>query len=88
MEEAHGVATDLAAGSFAGAAGIVVGQPLDTVKVRMQTSTSNCFSRFSAVAADILRHEGVFGFFKGIMPPMLGAAAYTVRCFLRVGKNY
>lgn len=63
---------DFISGAFAGMVSTFIAHPLDTVKVRFQlASTSdqitlrNCFS-------DIYRHEGVRGFFKGVMSPMLG----------------
>ena len=63
---------DFVAGAFSGAMGCLVGQPMDTVKVRMQTLTGLSSSRATAsvVAMETLRHEGIRGFFRGLTPPM------------------
>ena len=63
---------DFVAGAFSGAMGCLVGQPMDTVKVRMQTLTGLSSSRATAsvVAMETLRHEGVRGFFRGLTSPM------------------
>ncbi|KAL4613118.1 solute carrier family 25 member 47 [Arapaima gigas] len=59
---------DFIAGSVGGALGVVVGYPLDTVKVRIQTqreftSVWNCVYR-------TCKHEGVRGFYKGMSMPV------------------
>ncbi|EDO40203.1 predicted protein, partial [Nematostella vectensis] len=61
------------AGWFGGCAGVIVGQPLDTVKVRMQAtgklpgnkqlSSWKCFT-------GIIKNESVFGLFKGMASPL------------------
>mmetsp|Transcript_478 Transcript_478/g.1156 ORF Transcript_478/g.1156 Transcript_478/m.1156 type:complete len:294 (-) Transcript_478:619-1500(-) len=78
------LAQDLLAGSIAGGVGIVVGHPLDTLKVRLQSAHSNV-SALSVVSAT-LRGEGVAGLFKGIMSPVIGQVAYTSLSF--AGYNY
>ena len=58
-------------GCVGGMAGVVVGQPLDTIKVRLQTQTgmykgiTNCY-------LTILKKEGAKGLFKGMTSPLLG----------------
>ncbi|XP_019622490.1 PREDICTED: mitochondrial basic amino acids transporter-like [Branchiostoma belcheri] len=68
------MALDFVAGCFGGAAGVVVGHPFDTVKVRLQTQSTNkplyrgtlhCF-------AEIVRKETAFGLFKGMTSPLIG----------------
>ncbi|XP_033115923.1 mitochondrial basic amino acids transporter-like [Anneissia japonica] len=70
------MAHDFIAGCFGGAAGVLVGHPFDTVKVRLQAQSYqnprysgiiNCFST-------IVRKESVFGLFKGMSSPLLGLA--------------
>ncbi|XP_032398810.1 solute carrier family 25 member 47-A [Etheostoma spectabile] len=60
--------SDFVSGSFAGACGVVVGYPLDTVKVRIQTQTQ--FTGLWQCAAATLSKEGVHGFFKGMSLPL------------------
>ncbi|XP_072295924.1 mitochondrial basic amino acids transporter-like [Eucyclogobius newberryi] len=65
---------DFLAGCIGGAAGVLVGHPFDTVKVRLQVQcvdrplyrgTFHCFQ-------SIIRQESVFGLYKGIGSPMMG----------------
>lgn len=65
---------DFLAGCIGGAAGVLVGHPFDTVKVRLQVQsvdkplyrgTFHCFQ-------SIVRQESVFGLYKGIGSPMMG----------------
>ena len=55
-------ARDLCAGTLGACAGIVVGQPLDTVRVRMQASSAPL--GMIACIANTARHEGPAAFFK------------------------
>ncbi|XP_046387559.1 mitochondrial basic amino acids transporter-like [Ischnura elegans] len=70
------MALDFAAGCLGGCAGVLVGHPLDTIKVRLQTQdfrnpqykgTYDCFKT-------ILRTEKVAGLYKGMSSPMAGVA--------------
>ncbi|KAJ8409097.1 hypothetical protein AAFF_G00241180 [Aldrovandia affinis] len=59
---------DFVAGSVGGAVGVVVGYPIDTVKVRIQTQR-----RFTGVwhcFRSTWKTEGVYGFFKGVSVPV------------------
>ncbi|XP_034006609.1 mitochondrial basic amino acids transporter [Trematomus bernacchii] len=65
---------DFVAGCIGGAAGVLVGHPFDTVKVRLQVQsvdkplyrgTFHCFQ-------SIIRQETLFGLYKGIGSPMMG----------------
>lgn len=65
---------DFLAGCLGGAAGVLVGHPFDTVKVRLQVQnvdkplyrgTFHCFQ-------SIVRQESAFGLYKGIGSPMMG----------------
>ncbi|KAI4801491.1 hypothetical protein KUCAC02_019386 [Chaenocephalus aceratus] len=65
---------DFFAGCIGGAAGVLVGHPFDTVKVRLQVQsvdkplyrgTFHCFQ-------SIIRQETLFGLYKGIGSPMMG----------------
>ncbi|XP_026198012.1 solute carrier family 25 member 47-A [Anabas testudineus] len=59
---------DFVSGSFAGACGVVVGYPLDTVKVRIQTQKQ--FTGIWQCAVATFSKEGVHGFFKGMSFPI------------------
>ncbi|XP_045917374.1 solute carrier family 25 member 47-A [Micropterus dolomieu] len=59
---------DFVSGSFAGACGVAVGYPLDTVKVRIQTQKQ--FTGIWQCAAATFSKEGVHGFFKGMSLPI------------------
>ncbi|XP_049613452.1 solute carrier family 25 member 47-A [Syngnathus scovelli] len=59
---------DFVCGSLAGACGMTVGYPLDTVKVRIQTQRQ--FTGIWQCIATTFSKEGVHGFFKGMSLPM------------------
>ncbi|EFA06681.1 solute carrier family 25 member 45 [Tribolium castaneum] len=58
---------DFIAGWFGGICGVVVGHPLDTIKVRQQNFGTKLFVAISRT----FRHEGIPGFFKGMLCPVL-----------------
>ncbi|KAK4111546.1 mitochondrial carrier [Canariomyces notabilis] len=66
-------AKDLFSGAAGGIAQVLIGQPFDIVKVRLQTSTVYP-SAFSA-ATSIWKHEGPLAFYKGTLTPLLGIGA-------------
>ncbi|XP_067422479.1 solute carrier family 25 member 48 [Emydura macquarii macquarii] len=66
---------DFVAGWIGGAASVIVGHPLDTVKTRLQAgqgygSTLNCI-------LTVYRNESVVGFFKGMSFPLASIAIYS-----------
>jgi solute carrier family 25 carnitine/acylcarnitine transporter 20/29 len=67
---------DLAAGGIAGSAGVVVGFPLDSIKVRMQMGT-----------ASKIQFSGVASFFRGIGAPFATAALVNASIFGSYGKS-
>lgn len=78
------IAREFIAGWFAGCSGVVVSQPMDTVKVRMQVlnagtkqSAGNSISCFF----NIVKHETVFGLFKGMAPPLAAVALQNAILF-------
>ncbi|CAP72818.1 uncharacterized protein PODANS_2_2480 [Podospora anserina S mat+] len=60
------------AGVFSGIAKLAVGHPFDTIKVRLQTSSSTRFSGPLACLTSTIRNEGIFGLYKGATPPLVG----------------
>ncbi|PWW76959.1 mitochondrial carrier [Tuber magnatum] len=60
------------AGIFSGAAKLTVGHPFDTVKVRMQTSSSAQFRGPLDCLLKTIGKEGFRGLYKGATPPLVG----------------
>lgn len=65
------VADGFVAGSIAGMAGVVVGHPFDTIKVRLQTSQA--YKGVTHCATLIFTKEGPTAFYKGMIAPMASA---------------
>ncbi|ETO76643.1 hypothetical protein F444_07981 [Phytophthora nicotianae P1976] len=78
--EKYSVLIDLTAGTVGGIAGVVVGQPFDTVKVRLQTYSKYYNGAFDC-ARQTMKHEGFSGFFKGMTSPVVGSAATNAVMF-------
>jgi len=57
----------------------LVGHPLDTIKVRMQTSTSQATTM--SIVKDCLKNEGFAGFFKGLSAPLLNMGVQNAAMF-------
>lgn len=66
---------DVLAGTFGGIAQVLVGQPLDILKVRLQTSPPGTYTGMVDCAARIVRNEGPLAFYKGTLTPLLGVGA-------------
>ena len=66
-------AKDLTAGAAGGIAQVLIGQPFDIVKVRLQTTTT--YPNALACARSILATEGPFAFYKGTLTPLIGIGA-------------
>lgn len=64
---------DTAAGFVGGVTQVLIGQPADLVKVRLQTSAT------PQTSIDVIKHvfknEGLLAFYKGTLPPLLGVGA-------------
>ncbi|TRM70257.1 mitochondrial carrier domain-containing protein [Schizophyllum amplum] len=63
---------DLTAGTVGGIFQVLVGQPFDIVKVRMQTSPAGTYTGMMGCAGGILKNEGPLAFYKGTLSPLLG----------------
>ncbi|KAJ6498771.1 mitochondrial carrier domain-containing protein [Mycena sanguinolenta] len=63
---------DLTAGTAGGICQVLVGQPFDIVKVRMQTAPKGTYSGMMHCATGILKNEGPLAFYKGTLTPLLG----------------
>ncbi|KAI4858971.1 mitochondrial carrier [Hypoxylon rubiginosum] len=66
-------AKDLFAGAVGGVAQVLIGQPFDIVKVRLQTTTA--YSSALNAATTIYAKEGALAFYKGTLTPLLGIGA-------------
>jgi solute carrier family 25 carnitine/acylcarnitine transporter 20/29 len=74
---------DFIAGSVAGAVSVAVGQPFDTVKVRIQTSMEykgpvDCVQK-------IVKQEGFNKLFSGMLPPLITMSALNAVIFTTYG---
>ncbi|KDN44470.1 hypothetical protein RSAG8_05517, partial [Rhizoctonia solani AG-8 WAC10335] len=65
-------AKDLTAGTVGGIGQVLVGQPFDIVKVRMQTAPPGTYKGMIDCATGILKNEGPLSFYKGTLTPLLG----------------
>ncbi|CAG0889708.1 unnamed protein product [Cyprideis torosa] len=70
------MALDFFAGCVGGAAGVVVGHPFDTIKVRLQTQSSANPMYKGAVDCCLktIRSESISGLYKGLTSPLAGVA--------------
>lgn len=75
------------AGAGAGMAGVLAGQPLDTVRVRLQQR--NCLYGGSAwrVAQSLMKREGIGALFKGSAYPLTTTALQVMAPPWRVCLN-
>ncbi|KYK54740.1 mitochondrial carnitine/acylcarnitine carrier protein [Drechmeria coniospora] len=66
-------AKDLFSGAMGGIAQVLIGQPFDIVKVRLQTTTQ--YSGALHAATSIYKNEGALAFYKGTLTPLIGIGA-------------
>ncbi|TQV98977.1 mitochondrial carnitine/acylcarnitine carrier protein [Cordyceps javanica] len=66
-------AKDLFSGAAGGVAQVLIGQPFDIVKVRLQTTTQ--YSGALDAARSIYAREGALAFYKGTLTPLVGIGA-------------
>lgn len=78
------VLIDLVAGSLGATASVVVGQPLDTLKVKMQTFPS-LYPRLSLCFRQTLANEGVRGLYSGTVPSLVANIAENSILFAAYG---
>lgn len=83
-------ALDLAAGTAAGTAQLLVGHPFDTIKVKMQSqSSSAAAARFRGpldAARQTLAKEGLKGFYRGMAAPLATVALFNAVLFSARGQ--
>lgn len=66
---------DLFGGTIGGIAQVLVGQPFDTVKVRLQSASEGTYTGAGDVIRKLLANEGTKGFYKGTLTPLVGVGA-------------
>jgi len=78
---------ELLAGSVGGAAQVLVGQPLDTIKTRAQIAPKGMFKGPMDILVQTLRKEGFFALYKGMASPLLGIAGVNSLLFASYGAS-
>ncbi|KAH8087867.1 mitochondrial carrier [Cristinia sonorae] len=78
---------ELLAGSVGGAAQVLVGQPLDTIKTRAQIAPKGMFNGPMDILKQTLRNEGFFGLYKGMASPLIGIAGVNSLLFAAYGAS-
>ncbi|TFK64288.1 mitochondrial carrier [Pluteus cervinus] len=76
---------ELIAGSVGGAAQVLVGQPLDTIKTRAQIAPSS--KGPMDILIRTLQKEGFFALYKGMASPLLGIAGVNSLLFASYGAS-
>ncbi|TFK33568.1 mitochondrial carrier domain-containing protein [Crucibulum laeve] len=76
---------ELLAGSIGGAAQVLVGQPLDTIKTRAQIAPQGMFKGPMDILSQTLRKEGFFALYKGMLSPLIGIAGVNSLLFASYG---
>ncbi|KAK9449555.1 mitochondrial carrier domain-containing protein [Limtongia smithiae] len=66
------VAKDVGAGTCGGIAQVLVGQPFDTTKVRLQSAPPGTYAGASDVIRQLMKTEGPLAFYKGTLTPLVG----------------
>jgi solute carrier family 25 carnitine/acylcarnitine transporter 20/29 len=78
---------DVIAGTTGGLAVVAVGQPFDTIKVRLQTqpSVNPIYSGFLDCARKTVAWEGPTGLYKGVASPLAGQMVFRMTLFSAFG---
>ncbi|KAK9325570.1 mitochondrial carrier domain-containing protein [Lipomyces orientalis] len=69
------VLKDVMAGTCGGIAQVLVGQPFDTTKVRLQSAPSGTYTGGLDVVQKLIKTEGPLAFYKGTLTPLVGVGA-------------
>ena len=81
VEIMEGAGNDFVAGSVAGAAQVIVGYPLDTIKIRLQLSESTKYTGTFDCINKIIKQEGVKSLFRGILSPLIFSSVINAMVF-------
>eukprot|EP01114_Cavostelium_apophysatum_P017072 TRINITY_DN4986_c0_g1_i1.p1 TRINITY_DN4986_c0_g1~~TRINITY_DN4986_c0_g1_i1.p1 ORF type:complete len:324 (+),score=12.21 TRINITY_DN4986_c0_g1_i1:297-1268(+) len=74
-------AQNFVAGCIGGAAGVLVGYPFDTVRVRLQNTTRGVFSSAMDCFIKTINAEGASGLYKGMVSPLFSMAILKALMF-------
>ncbi|KAK9248853.1 mitochondrial carrier domain-containing protein [Lipomyces tetrasporus] len=69
------VLKDVMAGTCGGIAQVLVGQPFDTTKVRLQSAPPGTYTGGLDVVQKLIKTEGPLAFYKGTLTPLVGVGA-------------
>lgn len=69
------IAKDLFAGTVSGIAQVLVGQPFDTIKVRLASDTTGLYKDTTDALKQLISKEGPFALYKGTLTPLIGVGA-------------
>lgn len=72
---------DIAAGFVGGATQVLIGQPFDLVKVRLQTAKGSDPQLMVGIVKLVLKNEGPLAFYKGTLAPLFGVGACVLLQF-------
>ncbi|KDQ56318.1 hypothetical protein JAAARDRAFT_208025 [Jaapia argillacea MUCL 33604] len=78
---------ELVAGSVAGAAQVIVGQPLDTIRTRAQIAPKGMFKGPMDIFLQTVRKEGILALYKGMASPLIGIAGVNSLLFAAYGAS-
>ena len=74
MGELRYIAEDIVCGGLASAVAQTLCHPIDTIKIRLVLQPDPpIYNGIADCAMKTFRSEGIRGFFKGVLPPVLGA---------------
>jgi solute carrier family 25 carnitine/acylcarnitine transporter 20/29 len=87
MSQTQGLLKDTIAGGFGGACLVLVGHPLDTIKVKMQTMvvtprTAPPYTSTLDCALKTIKADGPLGLYRGMLAPLTGVTPMYSLCFL------
>lgn len=69
------VIKDVLGGTAGGIAQTLAGNPFDTVKVRLQSAPAGTYNGPIDVVQKLIKNEGLGGFYKGVLTPLVGVGA-------------
>jgi len=64
------------AGACYGFTSVIVGQPFDTIKTRMQAIPANSQTNAFNITRDLFMKEGIRGLYRGGLPPFIGGSLF------------
>ncbi|KAG6911552.1 hypothetical protein DXG01_011854 [Tephrocybe rancida] len=69
------------AGGFGGVSAVLVGQPFDLTKTRLQTAGPGVYTGALDVVKKTLARDGIAGLYRGMVPPLLGVTPIFAMSF-------